>query len=87
MAKVVRANQQDWDVYLHKVLIAYLIAVHESTQFTPYHVVFGWSPVLFVDVMLQNPYHSQPREEVGRVDVLQFEDIHHYIKEAYTAVQ
>ena len=71
LAKVVQANQRDWDVHLPKVLFAYRTAVHESTQFTPYHLVFGRSPMLPVDVMLQRPYPPQPGEEGGQVNVPQ----------------
>ena len=86
LAMVVQANQRDWDVHLPKVLFAYRTAVHESTQFTPYHLVFGRSPMLPVDVMLQRPYPPQPGEEGGQVNVPQFvEDTHHYFKEAYNA--
>ena len=86
LAKVVQANQRDWDAHLPKVLFAYRTAVHESTQFTPYHLVFGRSPMLPVDVMLQRPYPPQPGEEGGQVNVPQFvEDTHHYFKEAYNA--
>ena len=52
LAKVVQANQQDWDAHLPKVLFAYRIAIHESTHFTPYHLTFGHSPMLPVHVML-----------------------------------
>ena len=52
LAKVVQSNQRDWDTHLPKVLFAYHTAIHESTQFVPYHLAFGRSPMLPVDVML-----------------------------------
>ena len=52
LAKSVKENQRNWDACLPKVLFAYCTAVHEATGFTPFHLMFGWTPKLPVDVML-----------------------------------
>ena len=52
LAKTVESDQHDWDSQLPKALFAYRIAIHESTSFTPYHLNFGRSPQLPVDLML-----------------------------------
>ena len=52
VAKSVKENQRNWDVCLLKVLFAYRTAVHEATGFTPFHLMFGWTPKLPVVVML-----------------------------------
>lgn len=52
LAKMVQTNQRNWDVQLPKALFAYRCSLHESTGFTPYHLNFGRSPHLPVDVML-----------------------------------
>lgn len=82
LAKVVQVNQQDWDVYL---LFAYRTPLHESMLFTPYQLVFSWSPMLPVDVKLKHPYPPQAGKEGGRVSQFVFEVMHQYFKEAYTA--
>lgn len=51
LAKVTE-HQQDWDLHLPKVLFAYRSSVHETTGFTPYHLNFGCSPQLPIDLML-----------------------------------
>ena len=51
LAKVTEYHQ-DWDLYLPKVLFAYRSSLHETTGFTPYHLNFGRSPQLPVDLML-----------------------------------
>ena len=63
LAKVVQTNQRDWDVHLPKVLFAYRTAVHDATLFTPYHLVFGHSPMLPVDVMLDRPNPARGQKE------------------------
>ena len=84
LAKVVQANQRDWDAHLPKVLFAYRTAVHEATLFTPYHLVFGRSPMLPVDVMLDRPYPVRGQKQ-GDKEIPQFvEETHRYLKEAYT---
>ena len=51
LSKVV-AEHQDWDEHLQIVLFVYQTAVHDSTGFTPFSVMFGRSPTLPVDVIL-----------------------------------
>ena len=52
LAKTVENDQHDWDSQLPKALFAYRTAIHESTNFTPYHLNFGRSPQLPIDLML-----------------------------------
>ena len=53
LAKIISdSDQHDWGLYLPKALIVYLTFLHEATGFTPYHLVFGHSPQLPIDVML-----------------------------------
>ena len=51
LAKVTE-YQQEWDLYLPKVLFACRSSLHETTGFTPYHLKFGCSPQLPIDLML-----------------------------------
>ena len=47
LGKVVQANnQKNWDKQLPKVQFAYRTAVHESTKFTPFHLIYDHSPKL-----------------------------------------
>ncbi|KAL5503369.1 hypothetical protein EMCRGX_G010306 [Ephydatia muelleri] len=59
LSKVVADNQKDWDEHLQTVLFAYRTAVHDSTGFTPFSVMFGRSPTLPVDVMLGRTQQEQ----------------------------
>ena len=52
LSKVVSDHQKDWNDHLQTVLFAYRTAIHESTGYTPFLVMFGRSPSLPVDVML-----------------------------------
>ena len=86
LAKVVQANQRDWDIYITKVLFAYRTIIHESTQFTPYHLTFGRSLMLPVNIMLgQLP--SVLVEEGEAVLLPQFvEETCQFIKKACSTV-
>ena len=53
LSKVVAENQADWDTHLPILLMAYRTAIHGSTGFTPFHILFGRSPKLPVDTILQ----------------------------------
>ena len=52
LSKMVKENQRDWDSKLPKALFAYRTSIHESTGFTPYHMNFGCTPILPIDVLL-----------------------------------
>ena len=42
-------HQKDWNDDLQTVLLAYRTAIHESTGYTPFLVMFGRSPSLSVE--------------------------------------
>lgn len=44
LAKTVKDNQKDWDICLQKTSFAYRTAIHESTGFAPFCLMFGRSP-------------------------------------------
>ena len=63
LAKVVSDHQRYWDTHLPRVLFAYRTAIHESTGFSPFHVTFGRSPVLPIEVFMgcsQQPKRTIP---------------------------
>jgi len=62
LAKTINENQQDWDKHLPKALLSYQTAIHESTGFTPFHVTFGHSPVLPIDIILGAPSTDKPTD-------------------------
>lgn len=53
LSTVVAENQADWDTHLPILLMAYRTAIHGNTGFTPFHILFGRSPKLPVDTILQ----------------------------------
>ena len=83
MAKVINENQRNWDAHLPNVLFAYRTALHETMKFTPYHLMFGRSPNLPVDVMMG----TLPTDDWEQIDMPQFvQDLHHSLNR-YNTVQ
>ena len=63
LEKVVKESQRNWDHHLQKALLTYRTAIHETTGFSPYHLNFGRSPTLPIDIILRNfsrEYSSYP---------------------------
>ena len=52
LAKVIADHQRDWDEHIQNALFAYRTAIHDSTGYTPFLVMFGRSPTLPIDMML-----------------------------------
>ena len=82
LAKSVEENQRNWDACLPKVLFAYRTAVHEASGFTPFHLMFGRTPKLPVDVMLGR---VEGEESVGYPEYIQ--ELHRQLKGAFTLTQ
>ena len=55
LAQYVSANQKDWDVWIPSVLFAYRTAVHDSTGFSPYKLLFGREPKQPIDFQIPLP--------------------------------
>ena len=79
LAKMIDGGDQ---IYLPKVLLAYCTSLHEVTGFTAYHLVFGHSPQLHIDVMLGRVTNTKVQSFPQFV-----QQIHKYLKEAYSMMQ
>ena len=64
-------DQADWERYLPLVLFAYCTAVHLSTRFSPFELMFGrpalTSPLLSLTTFDVNTYHFQLRSTLARL--------------------
>ena len=84
LAKTVSDNQKDWDQHIPKLMFAYRTTIHESTGYTPFHVTFGRSPVLPVDIMIG----AGIKQKEATVTVPQFvRDLHSSLKTVYSQVR
>lgn len=81
LSKTVQQNQRDWDQKLPKVMFAYRTAIHEATGYSPFHINFGRSPLLPLDVMLG--IHTQKKQEVPAYVT----DLHRSLQKAYTDIR
>ena len=55
LAQYVSANQKDWDVWIPSVLFAYRTAVHDSTGFSHFKLLFGREPKQPIDFQFPLP--------------------------------
>ena len=92
LAKMVNDNQKDWDIHLPKAIFAYCTAIHDSTGYSPFHVNFGRSPSLPIDIMLgrfSSPDGEKEVAEYVKEVALSFKDaydkVRHNIEEAHKA--
>ena len=71
MLRVYVQDQADWERYLPLVLFAYHTAVHSSTRFSPFELMFGrpalTSPLPSLMAFDVNTYHFQLRSTLARL--------------------
>ena len=53
LCKLISDHRRDWADFLPKAVLAYNTIVHESTGFTPYHLMFGSEAILPLDAILR----------------------------------
>ena len=83
LAKTINDNQKDWDQHIPKLMFAYRTTIHESTGYTPFHITFGRSPVLPVDIMI-----GAPVKQRNVTPLPQFvKDLHSSLKGVYCQVR
>ena len=71
LAKVINENQKNWDTYR--------TSIHDTTGFTPFHLVFGCTPNLPVDLMLGWVDHDELKEYSDFV-----QDLHGKLKKSFS---
>lgn len=83
LAKYCGANQEDWDVKLPAMLMAYRSAVHEATDYTPARLMFGRELRLPVDLATGRPPDvGLPTVTSGFAAALQenLVEVHHQVR-------
>ena len=79
LAKLVDRSQRDWDRKISAILSAYRTAKNESTQFSPFYVLYGRDPVLPVDTLLSPKYKYQGDEYVPTM-LENLHSAHHHVQ-------
>ena len=83
-AKMTEENSQDWDLHIPHAIYASRTAIHESTNFSPFPLVFGRSATLPIDLMLER---SQSRTNVPTTHSEFIRSLQHRVQEAFTEVR
>ena len=52
LSKLISDHHQDWGDFVPKAVFAYNTSVHESTEFTPYWLMFSMEAILPLDALL-----------------------------------
>ena len=55
LAKYINKNQDDWDLYVDFIVMAYNATLHDSTDISPYRMVFGDEMRMPLDIMSAIP--------------------------------
>ena len=85
----IRAQEEErWDEFLPELLMAYRASVHDTTKFTPFHLMFGREIRLPIDVMFgKNPDPVQEHTEYARELRARLENAFGLVREHTRAAQ
>ncbi len=70
MGTLTDTQKRDWKSYVPSLTHAYNAAIHESTGYSPYFLMFGRHPRLAIDAFLGIPSQQQPQSRSDYVDQL-----------------
>ena len=59
LVKAIEKKEEEWDQFLDSSVYAYNTAVHESTKFTPFQLMFGRKTVLPIDIDIDDDVDPQ----------------------------
>ena len=59
LVKAIEKKKEEWDQFLDPCVYAYNTAVHESTKFTPFQLMFGRKAVLPIDIDIDDDVDPQ----------------------------
>jgi hypothetical protein len=66
LSKYVKTNQTDWDRFLDGIVLAYNTTPHETTQISPYRLVFGKEAKLPINIMTEDEKNITSGKEENR---------------------
>ena len=82
-------SKNDWDIHLNLILFSYRATMQSSTQYSPFHMMFGREPTFPVDTE-----HQLPLDEADQCEKLTNEEIsvamdslHSFQKEMYSTAK
>ena len=62
IAEMVKRNQRNWDEVVPHAVFAYNTAVHSTTTFSPFFLMFLREPTVNIQLILENPSHGGPND-------------------------
>jgi hypothetical protein len=62
LSKIISENQRDWAERLPTVVAAYNAACHQTTEYSPYYLMFGREYKTPLDLTLEIPQQAVPQD-------------------------
>ena len=68
MRAIIKKNMKSWDDILHHIEFAYNRAMHSTTNYSPFEIVYGFNPLTPLDLSLLPMNEQVKLDGVWKVD-------------------
>ena len=68
LSKYISVHQTDWDKYIDGLVLAYNSTPHETTNITPYRMVFGTEISIPLDIIIETPNEESDNKFISASD-------------------
>ena len=86
--QMIRDSNDDWDVKIPAILFSYRTAIHSSTTFTPFFLLYNREPRLALDLQLKQSHESTDgiHQDVTQEQLLHDVEVLVNLNQRYTTI-
>ena len=81
LIKVIKDEQDQWDLFLDAVLFSYRVSRQDSTKYSPFYLMYGRNAILPVEFNMAEEHKNESEEELENTEEL---DLDEHVKKMMT---
>ena len=74
LIKVIKDEQDQWDLFLDAVLFSYRVSRQDSTKYSPFYLMYGRNAILPVEFNIAEEHKNESEEELENTEELDLDE-------------